>query len=123
MIRISAGLASITLILLLAAHGLGLVPDRHGAVLDGRKALCEQLAVQAAWAAQQGDVTAFKTVLLALVKRDPAVQSAALRGDGRLLVAAGDHAFHWGSPDTPPSPTHVRAPLALRDRRWAVEVR
>ena len=32
----------------------GLVPDRQGAVLDGRRALCEQLAIDCSFAAQRG---------------------------------------------------------------------
>ncbi len=125
MIRISAGLASITLILLLSAHGFGLVPDRRGAVEDGRKAQCDQLAVQASWAARQGNLPAFKAVLMTLKKRNGEILSAGVRAaDGRLLVETGAHAHHWGSQGrAAPSASHLRAPLNVGDRRWALEVR
>jgi hypothetical protein len=72
MIRISAGLASITLLALFAAHGLGLVPDREAAILDGRKALCEAVAFQGSLAVRHGDLGALKDSLHRLVRRNPA---------------------------------------------------
>src|SRR5207253_2427759 len=58
MTRISAGLACITLSIIFAANALGFVPDRTGALIEGRKKLSEALAVSFALAAQQGDVAA-----------------------------------------------------------------
>ena len=44
MFRLCFGLSSITVSLLLAAQALGLVPDREGAVIEGRLALAEAIA-------------------------------------------------------------------------------
>src|SRR5437763_14852010 len=98
MIRISAALTSIVLSVLFAAQALGLLPDREGAVLQGRKALCEAEAVHATLTVRQGDTAGVRAALLALLQRNPDVLSAALRArDGRLLVEVGDHRAHWGA--------------------------
>jgi signal transduction histidine kinase/CheY-like chemotaxis protein len=126
MIRISLGLASITLSLLLAAHGLGLLPDRQGAIIEGRKALCEAVGMQSSHAIQRGELSGVNSVLRALVRRNPEILSAAVRaGDGRLLVDSGNHALHWGDHLVEDStPTHMRVPVALKDRLpGVVEVR
>jgi signal transduction histidine kinase/DNA-binding response OmpR family regulator len=126
MIRISVGLASISLSILFAAYALSLLPDREAAVVRGRQALCEAEALHCSLAAQQGDLAATRATLLALLQRDPDVVSAAVRGpDGRLLVAAGDHDTHWGpGPGDGSTPTHMRVPISLDHRAWgALEVR
>jgi PAS domain S-box-containing protein len=122
MIRLSAGLASITLIALIAAHSLGLVPDRQGAILDARKAVCEMAAFQGSLAAQRGDPGALRAGLRTLLRRNPDVLSAAVRGaDGHLLVAVGEHDLHWGGqPVKASTPTHMRAPISVGGRPWGV---
>jgi signal transduction histidine kinase len=126
MIRISICLASITLSILLAAHAVGLLPDRDGAVVQGRQALCEAEAVHCSLAAQRGDGAGTRPALLALLQRNPDVLSAAVRGpDGRLLVEAGDHRAHWGDgPGEHSTATHMRVPISLNGRdAGALEVR
>jgi signal transduction histidine kinase len=126
MIRISICLASITLSILLAAHAVGLLPDRDSAVVQGRQALCEAEAVHCSLAAQRGDVAGTRPALLALLQRNPDVLSAAVRGpDGRLLVEAGDHRTHWGDgPGERSTATHMRVPVAPNSRdAAALEVR
>jgi PAS domain S-box-containing protein len=115
MIRISIGLASIALSIVLAAHALGLLPDRDSAVAEGRKHLCEAEAVQCTLAAQRGDLADARAALLALLQRDPDVLSAGVRGeDGRLLLEAGDHSGHWGDgPGSVSTATHMRVPITL----------
>jgi signal transduction histidine kinase/DNA-binding response OmpR family regulator len=126
MIRISLGLASITLSILFAANAVGLLPDRQGAIIEGRKALCEAIGVQSSLAVQQGNPAAVKAALGVLVKRNPEILSAAVRAaDGRLLLDTGDHAVHWGvNAGTASTPTHMHVPVALKDRLWGmVEIR
>ncbi len=90
MIRLSAGIASIVLSTLLAAHALGLVPDRQGAVADGRRHLAEALAVQCSLSAQDVDLTRVRAGLRAVLQRNPDLLSVAIRTpDGRLILEAG----------------------------------
>ncbi len=124
MIRISVGLASITLVALFTAYGMGLVPDRPGALIDGRKRLCENEAGHAARAALHHDPAQIKLGLVALVRRTPDVLSAAVRAaDGRLVAQAGAHEQHWGAHAlTTSTPTHMSVPVARREGRWVLEV-
>ncbi len=125
MIRVSAGLASITLCILFGAQTLGLVPDRHGAVVDGRKMLCEALAVQAAQAARDGNPSALRPSFRALTQGNPGVRSVALRDpDGRLLLQTDAHEAGWGGgPRQSSTPTHMAAPVPFPSGRWgALEV-
>jgi signal transduction histidine kinase/CheY-like chemotaxis protein len=126
MIRTSLGLVSITLSVLFAAHALGLVPDRQGAVVEGRKALCEAVGVQSSLAVERGDSSAVRSALRALFKRNPDVLSAAIRTpEGRLLFDTDNHETLWGGTALAGStPTHMRVPIALKDRPWGtVEIR
>src|SRR2546421_12937808 len=99
--RISIGLTCLTMSLLLAAQGLGVIPSPIDAVLKGRKELCEGLAIHCSLAAQRNDVETIKDTTRAVVGRNPDVLSAALRKmDGTVVVAVGDHDRHWREADT-----------------------
>jgi PAS domain S-box-containing protein len=120
MLRVSFGLSSITLAILFAAQALGLIPDYDGAVLDGRKTLCEAIAIQCSLAVQRNDFASVGTTTAAILERQPDLLSAGIRtADGRLLLNLGDHAAHWGDYDRRGSTdTHMRVPVALADRPW-----
>ncbi len=126
MFRISLGLVSLLLSTLFAANALGLLPDREGAVIDGRKSLCEALAISCSLAAQNNDLPAIKTLTQAVVHRNPDILSAGVRGqDGKLLVDIGSHDGQ-GAPDgdTRSTPNQMYVPISLENKLWGtVEVR
>ena len=97
MVRLAIGLTSLMLCMLFAAHALGLVPDREGAVIAGRKALCETVAIHcASLVSRPDDISSLRVVLAAIRQRNPDIQSAGLRNAaGQLLVSAGDHETPW----------------------------
>ena len=68
--RISLGLVSLTISLLLLGKILGLAPDRTSAVVDSRKTLSEALAIQFSAAAQHGDLTLIRETLESMVERE-----------------------------------------------------
>ncbi|MBV9126001.1 MAG: response regulator, partial [Planctomycetes bacterium] len=126
MFRISIGLVSITLSLVFAAYALGLVPDREGALLDGRKSLCESLAIECSRAVQKNDPAEMETVTRAILQRHPEVLSAGIRGaDGKLVLEIGDHQAHWEvASDQPSTDSQMHVPIALENRLWGqVELR
>src|SRR4051812_9570251 len=85
-LRMSAGLASLCVSVFFIGCVLGLVPDRNAAVMAGRKALCENLAVYSSLAAQKDDLELADAGLKAAVARNTSLLSAGLRADsGRLL--------------------------------------
>jgi diguanylate cyclase (GGDEF)-like protein len=90
-LRLSACLTSLTLSVLLMAAVIGLIPDRESAVLAGRKALSEAIAIQCSVAAQRDNLADAREALAATVARHRDLVSVAVRSpDGGLLLAAGD---------------------------------
>jgi hypothetical protein len=78
-LRMSAGLASLCVSVFFIGCILGLVPDRDAAVMAGRKALCENLAVYSSLAAQKDDLELANAGLKAAVERNSSLLSAGLR--------------------------------------------
>jgi PAS domain S-box-containing protein len=107
MLRICLGLASLVLSIVLAAHALGLVPDRHGAILDGRRHLVEALAVDCTLASQDVDLSRVRAALRAVLQRNTELLSASLRtSEGRTIVEIGN-------PDAPAEDQPLRVPVRL----------
>src|SRR5262245_21043942 len=115
--RITFGLVSLTLSLLFAAQGLGLLPDRDGALLEKRVALCEALAIECSKAAQVQNTPALEAVTRAIIQRNPEVVSAAVRTtEGKMVVGVGDHETGWVDPPGGTSTaTHMIVPVAVND--------
>ena len=107
------GLVSMTVMLAVVAHSLGLMPDGRRAELEARATVAEALAVQVAGAAMRNDGDAMNETLSAVVERNPDVLSIALLGpDGTVLLERGGHRDHWVAPaDGASTPTHVLVPL------------
>lgn len=120
-IRISLGLVSLTISLLLLGKVIGFAPDRTRAVLESRKNLSETLAVQFSAAAQRGDIPLIRKTLQSIVDRDNDIKSAAMRKtQGGLLAEAGNHLANWKpSSNGRSTPTHVQIPIFRGQERWA----
>jgi len=95
-LRITIGLVSLTISLLLVAQVLGFMPDSTVAALDARKKVCEALAAQLSWGASRNDIRLMENTLSALVERNEDILSAALRNSsGDIVAVAGAHDSHW----------------------------
>ncbi|MDB5911521.1 MAG: arcB 7 [Ramlibacter sp.] len=93
---ITLGLVSLVSTALLAASFLGLVPDRAGAVREGRLALAESVAASGAALLSSSEPQRFEDVLRFVQKRNPELRSLGLRSrEGRLVFAVGEHARNW----------------------------
>jgi PAS domain S-box-containing protein len=93
---ITLGLVSLVSTALLAASFLGLVPDRAGAVREGRVALAESMAAATTALLSSGDARPLEDMLRFVQGRNPQLRSVGLRSrEGRLVVAVGDHARQW----------------------------
>src|SRR5688572_16240027 len=98
--RISIGITCLTLSLLLAAQGLGVIPNTTEVTIKGRKQLCETLAIQCSLAAQRDAVAEIESAAKSIAQRDPEVLSVGLRrADGEVLVRVGEHEKQWASAD------------------------
>ena len=118
--RIAIGITCLTLSLLLAAQGLGVIPSPSDATLKGRKELCESLAIHCSVAAHRNELGELTTTTRAVAERNPDILSLALRrADGKVLLSSGDHDATWrGAEKTRSTPTHVRVPIFQDDANW-----
>jgi len=115
--RISVGLACLTLSAMFVAQSIGLLADPHDAIREGRKSLSEAVAIQCCLAAQRSDVPTMRAITAALVARNDAVLSAAVRRvNGRIVAEAGDHEKTWNSPKGHAAAAEV--PIYQGKQRW-----
>jgi diguanylate cyclase (GGDEF)-like protein/PAS domain S-box-containing protein len=118
--RLSLGLASLTVCLILSAEMLGLVPDKNQATLDARQKFCESLALQLSWSAMRNDRRAIEKTLENLIERDPDVLSASLKSNrSGTLAVIGNHDALWQPPeDGTSTPTNIQVPIFANEGRW-----
>ena len=99
---ISMGLVSLVSSVLLAASFFGLLPNRIGAVREGRIALAESIAAAGTALISSQDPRRLEDVIRFIHKRNASLLSIGLRTeDGRLVVVSGDHARQWLPMDNP----------------------
>lgn len=118
--RLTLGILSLTISLLLAAEFLGFFPDRTALMLESRQKFCEALAVQLSWSASRYDLRGIQRTLNSVVERNEDLLSAAFHTtrDG-VNAIAGDHDAHWVQPeDGSSTPTHVQVPILKDAVRW-----
>ncbi len=87
--RISIGLTCLTLSVLLLSMLIGVLPDREKAVLEGRRTLCEAIAVNSSIMVSQQDLARLQAVLKVTAERNPDILSAALRRDDGEIARRG----------------------------------
>ncbi len=124
--RIAFGLTCLLVSVLLLAVMLGIVPDRDRAVIEGRSALCEAIAVNSSLLVTQQDIKRLRAILDTTVRRNDDILSAAVRREnGKLLIEAGDHQARWDPPeDGRSTATQVQVPIRAGSEKWgSVELR
>src|SRR5688572_5834593 len=98
--RISVGLVSVVLSILLAARALDLVPDPDPALVAKRVALCEVLAVECSLATDRHEPAAAEALARFVAKRNPEITSIGIRTkDGQLVTSLGEHEARWAPED------------------------
>ena len=126
LIRITLGLVSVTLILVLAGdYALELTRDQSGVDFRQREKVAETLALQFSPLAEINDTETIGKTMDALVERNRDILSAALRGsDGKIVTATDDHEEYWKSPGAGVTTlTHADVPLMVDASEWGtVEV-
>ncbi len=120
LVRISFGLAMLTVAMLLITDAIGLVPDTRNTELESRKFIAETLAVQLSMEIADQRLQDVDETLRSVVERNDIVTSAAVRkASGNLLNAFGDHDRHWTLEEGARStPTQVYVPLYTEDSLW-----
>jgi PAS domain S-box-containing protein len=118
--HVSFGLAALVVSILLVAAVLGLIPDRVGALRDGRIALAESIAASTMTLLAVDQAGQIEDMLGLMVKRNPAMLSGGLRRtDGTLVMSVGDHAELWTLPDSELSTdSQLKVPIRADSERW-----
>ncbi len=126
LIRITLGLVSLTLILVLAGdYALELTRDQSGVNFRQREKIAQTLALQFSPLAEINDTKTIGKTMGALVERNRDVLSAALRGsDGKIVTATDNHEEYWKSPGAGVTTlAHADVPLLVDGNEWGtVEV-
>ncbi len=118
--HISFGLTALVASILLVAAVLGLIPDRVGALRDGRIALAEGIAASTMALIAADQAEQIESMLGLIVSRNPDMLSAGLRrDDGTLPVRVGDHESQWAlSAEELSTDTQLKVPIRAGAARW-----
>ncbi len=119
-IRLSLGVTALTLSIAFGAELIGLTPDVAKEKLQARSRIAEALTVQLSAAAARDDKYALDQTIAAVVTRDPAIRSVAMRRkDGSAVSMSKDHMKYWTDPEGEVStPANVQVPLYNGDDYW-----
>lgn len=123
--RVTFGLVCLAVSVWMTAFTLGLFPDADAEKVEGRAALCENVALHCSLFAAQNNRPAIEASLEGLVMRNQDIDSAGLRRpDGSMLASVGKHELKWKLPPGEPStPYQMRVPVFAGDTEWGtVEV-
>ena len=94
--RVVLGLVGITISLFMLAVLIGIVPDHATAVLEGRTALAESIAVHSTSMVMTKNTYRLKTDFNLLTERNEDLLSLGLRRkNDRILVATKEHTDLW----------------------------
>ena len=122
---LSLGLVSLVVSLLLLAFLFELVPDEARAQRQGRAALAETIAAYSTTLLAEDRTEAVESTLAFVARRNPDLQSAAIRtADGRVIAAFGPHDRLWVAGLTQSNDAQIHVPIWAGDRAWGqVELR
>ena len=117
---LAIGLSFLVASILLAAAFFGLIPDRGAALREGRSAVAELVAANSTGAITPEGAVRVEAMLKFLLERNKSVLSAAIRkGDGQIVVSAGEHAQHWRPlADDRSTDRQIQVPILARGERW-----
>ncbi len=118
--RLTIGLTSMVVSLLLMATMIGLVPDENAAIKSGRGMLAETIAVNSSIFITVSDLRRMETNLKIMVERNEDIITAAVRrSDGVALVEVGDHRKQWNqSENSISTDSQVVVPIFESSNEW-----
>jgi PAS domain S-box-containing protein len=117
---LSIGLSFLVASILLAGAFFGLVPDRAGALREGRTALAELAAASSTAVVNPDAAPRVQAMLTFMLERNKDLRSAAVRrADGTLAVVAGDHAQVWKPlANDRSTDEQIQVPIFANKARW-----
>ena len=120
LLRITLGLSSMVLSLLLVATMTGLVPDKNMAIKNGYGQLSEAIAINSSIFITVSDLRRMEANLQIIVERNEDILSAAVRrSDGVALVEVGEHKTHWnGAENGLSTDSQIVVPIFEAANEW-----
>jgi len=118
--RLAFALVCVGVSLILGGQWLGFVPNAEQIETEGRQALCESIAINAAGHMHHQHWVDLKTILRTQVERQEELLSIGLRSDmGTLRLDTGHHAEMWPKHDEEETRVlAIRVPITLNRRPW-----
>ena len=118
--RISIGLACLVVSVLCTAMMIGLVPERSSAVLEGRAAICETIAMASSDYISKGELRRLECLLQSVVDRSEDILSAGVRrSNGQMVTIIGEHNAIWKSASGERSTdSQVSVPIRAGKDKW-----
>ncbi len=118
--RMALSVASITVSAVLIAGLIGLVPDRDGAVIQGRARLCQSAGISFTLLSAHDDFSKTQMGLGALLQQNSELLSVAVRkSDGELVARVGDHEQRWNNPAVNKlNGAQMLVPIQFQGERW-----
>ncbi len=112
--RITLGLVSSMLGILMAAKFCGFLPDEERSVIDGRARVAESLAFTATAMIPSENLAELNVVINGITSRQPDLASIGIRSsDSTLLMATSGHEQEWQlQPGKSSTPQYMWVPLA-----------
>jgi len=122
--HIALGQTGLLASLLLVAIYLGLVPDRVGAIREGRAALAEAIAANSSAFISQADIRRLEANLRLVVDRNNDILSAAVRRtNGEVVIAIGDHDRLWQNmPSGYSTDSQLQVPIWTTTQKWGLSL-
>ena len=124
--HIAIGQTFLLVSLILIALYLGLVPDRVGAIREGRAILAEAIAANSSALISQSDIRRLEAILRFVIERNPDFLSAAVRrANGEAVITIGDHDRYWRNISGEYSTdTQLHVPIWAGKQKWGhIELR
>ncbi|WP_028586012.1 ATP-binding protein [Desulfogranum mediterraneum] len=118
--RVSLGLSSILISLVLLAGFAGFIPDRYGAIRQGRSALAESLAIYSTALLRQADPQRLLQDFDLIIERNQDLLSIGLlKESGHYYTQSRGHGEYWQAMEGEYSkPSQIRVPIWQGADRW-----
>jgi PAS domain S-box-containing protein len=124
--RLALGLVSILVCVCIGASFLGLFPDKYSAILAGRAAIAEVVAVNSTVFITRSDIRRMEANMQILVSRNEEIMSAAVKTiEGKAEAIIGDHEAQWQDMEEGYSTeSQIVVPIWEGDKQWGhIELR
>jgi len=118
--HIALGLTFLLISLVMASFYVGVIPDRNGAIRDGRAAMAESIAANSSIFITQSDLRRLETTLRFVIARNPDLLSGAIRrSDGTVVVRIGEHDRNWEyMNDEHSTDSQLQVPIWAGKQKW-----